>query len=264
LKRKVKILLWALGLIVLLVIIGFVSIMRGKSVCTKITIQITDSAGLNIVDEQEIRDLIERPGTKIVNKPVDEINIAKIEKRINGFHSVKRGEVYVNINGELVAKIEARTPIVRICNRLGQQYYIDKDGFLMRASLKHPARVLVANGNISYKPKFDTVLNIYGKELDNRVDIKTLRDIHVFSSYIKSKPFWSAQIQQIFINNDDEIEFTTLVGEQIVELGSIDNYEEKLRNLEIFYKKGLPIKGWGYYKTISLKYRNQVVCTRRE
>jgi cell division protein FtsQ len=262
LKKGVKILLWVLALVVLIAIIGFVSIQRGKSVCTKITIHISDSSGLNLVDEQEIRNLIERPGRKIVDKPVDDINIAQIEKRINRFPSVKHGEIFIHINGELVAEIVPRIPIVRVVNRLNQHYYIDKEGYLMPASLKHPAKLVVANGNISHKPKFDTIFNIYNKKLDDHVDIKTLRDIHTLALYLKSKPFWDAQVQQIYINNDDEIELSTLVGDQIIVLGGIDDLEGKFRNLEIFYKKGLPSKGWGAFNQINLKFKNQVVCTK--
>jgi cell division protein FtsQ len=263
LKKGIKILIWVLALILLFAIIGFVSIKRGNAVCTKITIKIKDSTGLSIVDEKEIRDLIERPGTKIIDKPLSEIKVAKIERRINNFPSVKHGEIFINIDGELIAQIVSRIPVVRICNRLGQQYYIDNEGYLMPASLKHPARILVANGNISHKPKFDTIFNIFNKKLDNRIDIKTLRDIFTLATFIKSKQFWDAQIQQIYINNDDEIELSTLVGDNIIVLGSVDDCEGKFRNLEIFYKKGLPSKGWGAYSQINLKFKNQVVCTKR-
>jgi cell division protein FtsQ len=132
----------------------------------------------------------------------------------------------------------------------------------MPVSSKHPVKLVVANGNISHKPKFDSIVNIYNTKFDKRVDIKTLRDIHTLALFLKSKPFWEAQVQQIFINNDDEIELSTLVGDQIIEFGSIDDIEGKFRNLEIFYKKGLPSKGWGAYKGINLKFKNQVVCTK--
>jgi cell division protein FtsQ len=49
-----------------------------------------------------------------------------------------------------------------------------------------------------------------------------------------------------------------------VVFGSIENYEEKFRNLEAFYKKGLPVSGWNLYKEINLKYKNQIVCTKSE
>jgi len=235
---------------------------RGESLCTKITIKITDSSGLGMIDENEIRNLIERPGNKIINKPTKDINIARIERRINNYPSVKKGEIYINIDGELVAKITPRIPIVRICNRLNQHYYIDKEGFLMKASIEHPVRLLVANGNISHKPRFDSVVNIFNKKFDNRIDMKTLREIYILANFIKSKPFWNAQVQQIFINNDDEVELSTLVGNQIIILGDIENYEDKFRNLEIFYKKGIPSKGWGAYNIINLKYKNQVVCSK--
>jgi cell division protein FtsQ len=251
-----------LAAIILIVIIGFVSIKRSEAVCTKISVKIFDSTGLNLLSEKELTREIDLTGGKVINKKVNEINISKIERKIRNLHAVKKAEIYINIDGELIAEIVPRIPIVRVCNKKNQQYYIDKEGFLMPVVEGHAVRLLVANGNISHRPKFDTIFNIYDKKHDKRIDIKTLRDIHLLAGFIRSNDFWDAQIQQIYINNDDEIEMSTLVGNQIVILGTIDNFEEKFRNLEAFYKKGLPTVGWGTYKEINLKYKNQVVCTK--
>ena len=253
-----------LGVAFLITIIGFVSVKRRGAVCTKITVKIKDSTGEHLIDENEILGLIERPGANVINKPVDEINIAKIEKRVDAYSFVKHAEVYIDIDGEMIAEIAPRIPVVRVCNRLNQQYYIDNEGCLMPASINHPVRLLVANGNISHKPRFDTVFSIYNKKFDKRIDIKTLRDIHTLASFIKSKPFWNAQIQQIYVNNDDEIELSPLVGDQNIVLGPVDNLEDKFRKLEAFYKKGMPVSGWNTYKEINLKYKNQVVCVKRD
>jgi cell division protein FtsQ len=263
LKKVYKILIWVLAGIIIVLIIGFVSIKRDEALCTKITVKILDSTGLNLLSEKEFAKIIDSVGGKIINKPVKEINISKIEKKIRNFYSVKQAEIYINIDGELIAEIVPRIPIIRICNKKNQNYYIDKEGYVMPLMGNKAIRLLVANGNISHKPRFDTTFNIYNRRYDKRTDIKTLRDIHILTRYIKSDPFWDAQVQEIFINNEDDIEISTLVGDQMVILGSIDNYEEKFRNLEAFYKKGLPTAGWGTYKEINLKFKNQVVCTKQ-
>lgn len=261
-KKGLKILIWILAGTFVVFIIGFVIFKQGESRCTKITVHISDSTGLKLFDEKEIIGIIDPNGNKIINRPVKEINIAQIEHKLRTKHSIKRAEVYMQINGELIVKTEPRIPLVRICNRQNQHFQIDKEGYLMPVSAKNINRILVANGNISHRPNFDTIINIYSRSFEKRVDIKTLRDIHILASFINSNEFWNAQIQQIYINDADEIEISTLVGKHLVVFGNIDNLEEKFRKLEAFYKKGLPIKGWDNYTEINLKFKNQVVCTK--
>ena len=41
-------------------------------------------------------------------------------------------------------------------------------------------------------------------------------------------------------------------------------YEEKFEKLKMFYTEGLnKTDGWNKYSTINIKYKNQVVCTKK-
>ena len=250
--------------IILIAIIVFVSTKQKNEVCSGINIQIADTSGIKIIDTNLIMTVIEQGGNKIINRPIADINVAEIENQLNENLFVKHAEVYFKINGELVVKVEPRIPIVRVCNRLNQHFQIDYEGSIMPISRKNQVRVIAANGNISHKPKFDTIFNIYERKYDKRIDIKTLREIHELARFIHSSAFWDAQVQQIFINDEDEIELSMLVGNQNVLFGNIDNYNEKFRNLEAFYRKAMPVKGWNAYKELNVKYKNQVICTRME
>ncbi|WP_346861594.1 hypothetical protein [uncultured Draconibacterium sp.] len=75
--------------------------------------------------------------------------------------------------------------------------------------------------------------------------------------------FWDAQIEQVHVEKNGEVVLTPLVGDHIIELGKLDNYEEKLRNMKAFYKQVLADNNWNKYKTVSVKYKNQVIAKRR-
>ena len=47
---------------------------------------------------------------------------------------------------------------------------------------------------------------------------------------------------------------------EIDDLGDASRLEVKFRNLRWFYREALNKKGWGEYKTINLKYHDQVVA----
>ena len=87
-----------------------------------------------------------------------------------------------------------------------------------------------------------------------------------FVKYIEDDSFWSAEIVQIVASTmssgDLELELIPRTGRHTVLFGEVDDVEEKLDKLLAFYQKGLSNIGWDSFRTISIKYKGQVVCTR--
>ena len=75
--------------------------------------------------------------------------------------------------------------------------------------------------------------------------------------------FLKTQITQIYINDKSEFELIPLLGDQIILFGDISRLDEKLMYLETFYRQETKNLGWTQYKTINLKFKNQVVCTKK-
>jgi len=84
------------------------------------------------------------------------------------------------------------------------------------------------------------------------------------ADYIRKDSLWDAQIAQIYVNKDHEIELVPRVGNNRILLGDADSLDTKFHNLRVFYKKALPQVGWGAYKMINIKYANQVIGVRNE
>ena len=70
-------------------------------------------------------------------------------------------------------------------------------------------------------------------------------------------------LEQIYVHPDKEVELIPRVGNHRILLGTFDHFEEKLANLRLFYEQAIPKMGWEKYSIINLKYRNQIVCTKR-
>ena len=60
------------------------------------------------------------------------------------------------------------------------------------------------------------------------------------------------------------MELIPRVGKQTILLGSVEDYETKFDNLMRVYKDVFSKTGWTMYDTVSLKFKDQVVCTRRK
>ena len=81
--------------------------------------------------------------------------------------------------------------------------------------------------------------------------------------FLRDNSLWNAQIEQINVTAQKELELIPRVGENVIFLGKPENYEEKLDRLKTFYEKGLNKVGWNKYSRISLEFNNQIICTKR-
>ena len=84
-----------------------------------------------------------------------------------------------------------------------------------------------------------------------------------FAQFLQKNKFWDSQIEQIHVNSKLDIELVPRVGNHYIILGKIEDYKENLTKLKLFYDKGLNKVGWNKYSVINLKFKDQVVCTKR-
>jgi cell division protein FtsQ len=82
-------------------------------------------------------------------------------------------------------------------------------------------------------------------------------------TYIQEDPFLSAQIDQIHVGSRGNLTMVPRIGDQLINFGSPDDYQDKFRNLKALYKEGFKNGGWTVYKSINLAYKNQVICLKK-
>jgi cell division protein FtsQ len=99
--------------------------------------------------------------------------------------------------------------------------------------------------------------------LDTTIKNSILKDIYYLVNHVSGDDFWSAQIDQIYVDGNNEIDLIPRVGNHKIRLGTVENLEGKLRNLETFYDDVLPVVGWNKYSLINLEYKDQIVCKIR-
>jgi cell division protein FtsQ len=90
-----------------------------------------------------------------------------------------------------------------------------------------------------------------------------LKDAFELANTLLNDAFFNAQIEQVYFSNTREIVLSPKVGDHKILLGKYNDIKEKLDKLVIFYKQALPYEGWNKYKSINLKFKNQVVCEKR-
>ena len=88
-----------------------------------------------------------------------------------------------------------------------------------------------------------------------------------FVKYIEEDDFWRSEIVQIVASTmssgDLQLELIPRTGNHTVLFGNVEDDEQKLNKLLSFYQNGLGNLGWDSFSTISVEYKNQVVCTKK-
>jgi cell division protein FtsQ len=195
-----------------------------------------------------------------------DINVYKIERALNTHPSIAASEVAVTVNGDVSISIKQRKPIVRIINSKGESFYIDNHATVMPLADHYTARVLVVNGFIPEKYSQFYHISVPQIEKDSAFKaITVIDDVYEVANYIKNDSLLNSLIIQAYINNGREIELYPAIGNQKIIFGDDENIAEKFEKLKIFYTQGLnSVDGWNKYSIINLKYKNQVVCIKKD
>jgi cell division protein FtsQ len=261
--KKVKKIAIALLLLAYVgVTIGFISERRSRLVCNSLKVSIPDSLQHSFIRQKDVLNLLQAQGVNWIGQYISQINTQQMESLVYRHPAIKEARVYKTIAGSINIEVLQRQPLIRIINRYGDTYYVDEDGKAMPWSNHFTARVLVANGNISNRFDFSryreaNILN------DTIPSYHILKDLFLLASYIQDNKFWRAHFEEIFVEENGDFELIPRVGGHLIIFGKIENMQEKLSNLQQLYAFGLPNEGWNKYSIINLKFKNQVVCTKK-
>jgi cell division protein FtsQ len=227
--------------------------------CGKISIDIKDSSDYHFVTKKQLLNLVYSSNDKILGQPVKDLSVSDIEGKINDLRELKVAEVYTTVDGTMHVFVDQRDPVMRVMPNGGGDFFIDKEGVVIRTRNLYTPRLHVVGGNINISSAMLNGVSV----LDTSIKNSILKDIYYLVEYINDDNFWSAQIDQIYVDNNDQIDLIPRVGNQLIHLGTTENLEGKLRNLAAFYDKVLPETGWNKYSLINLEYKDQIVCKRR-
>lgn len=162
-----------------------------------------------------------------------------MEARVKAHPIVKNADVYVTVSGQLGVSVKQRKPIARLNG--ATSFYIDESGEVMPLSENFAAHVPLVSG--------------VGKE--------QMSAVFDLATFLKVDSFLEEHIVGVMRKKSGDYVLTArMLGYKIV-LGEVDQLESKFNNYKAFYQKAVKDKTLNNYKTINLKYKNQVVCEQK-
>ena len=226
-----------LGLVVFLY--AFSSFKNNSRPVTKIDVKFTGKENVYITTEMVNKLLIQNQ-EQLYILPKDNLDLKEMEFLLESDDMIKSAQVYLTVNGEVRTKIEQKRPIARVYSKT--TFYIDEDGLWMPLSPQHSARVPLVTGD---------------------VEKEDLEVVYTMALKVYSDSFLKTYVTEIHQGENKEISLKMRLLNFEVLVGSLENLDEKMKNLKAFYQKAKKDKMLDLYKSVNLQFDNQVVCTKK-
>ena len=244
----------AVILVCLCVSAGISSANRSATLCSGMEIGIRDSTENRFVTAEDVAGYVTKEYGKTVGIPIGEIDLKKLESILDSQSAVLKSEAYCTKDGVLHIEITQRKPIMRF-QKNGQSFYADANGYVFPIKDGKAGYVIVIDGNIPLK----TDAAGKGKEVTGR-EREWLGRVTETVLYMERHKVWDRNIVQIHVSDNGDLVLVPREGKERFIFGKPCNIEEKFALMEKYYTAIVPAKGKDRYRTVDVRYRNQIVC----
>lgn len=214
-----------------------------KKSCTGINISIASGSIADSVTNNGVLSELSKFPNKIVGMPAYAVDTKAIENYLEELPQFEKVNCVMTTSGRLDMNVQPMVPAARVFDG-SKSFYINKDGKEMKSKASFFVDVPVISGHFS-------------REF---TPVKVMPVIR----FVESDPLLSQLVGMVYARSEKDIYLVPRIHGHIINFGDTLNMPEKRDALLAFYRKVMPYKGWETYDTISVKFRGQVVATRRD
>lgn len=205
---------------------------------SKVDIEFADSE--NFITYAKVNKLLIQNFDTVTSISKDKLDLNTVEKRLDKDPMIDKAEIYTTVDGKIKAEIKQRKPIARVYEG-ENSYYIDGKGNKMPLSENYTARVPLVTGEL------------------NKVEQKKLNEL---LEYIYADDFLKKNIIGIEVKPTGGVRMMNRNYDYEIQFGKIINIDRKFKNYKAFFQDAVKDTLIQNYKTVNLKFTQQVVCTK--
>lgn len=198
-------------------------------------------ADVEFITHDKVNKLLIQNYDRVTSIRKDKLDLNKVEKTLEENPMIEKAEVYTTIDGKLKAEVKQKTPVARVYEGV-TSYYVDSNGEEMPLSETFTARVPLVTGAL------------------DKIEKKKL---HALLVYIYNDDFLKKNIIGIEIRPTGNIRMLNRNYDYEILFGKTVNMERKFNNYKAFLQDAVKDTLIENYKTINLKFTQQVVCTKK-
>ncbi|MBD5328346.1 MAG: hypothetical protein HDS03_00410 [Bacteroides sp.] len=213
-----------------------------RHVCEGIDIEVKGNRNMDAVVVKGVARELARYPRRIKGEPLNKLNTLAIEKYLSDLNTFESVNCMISSGGRLKIEIVPLVPVMRLF--IGDKsYYVNKDGKQIdsKAEFYTDAPVVTGKFNANFEPW----------------------EVVPLVKFIAKDPMLKELVAMVEAQDSQNLLLVPRMLGHVVNFGDTTRLEEKKEALKLFYRKVMPYKGWEEYDTISVKFRDQVVATRR-
>lgn len=206
-------------------------------------ISVADSLNSRFVTQLEVSQECGDIMQWITGRRRGELDLNELENRLRASDKIETVNVSTLNDGTLAIDVTPMVPVARVFDDKGS-YYINSEGKTISADPRYHVDVPVVVGHFtSARPAIRLLPMLY---------------------YIASRPELDALVSTVKQSPNGDIIIVPSIRGHVVNFGDTSLVENKFARLREFYRQVMPVRGWDTYDSISVKWRGQVVATRRD
>lgn len=242
-KKTMK---WGLLVVLVAYVVGMMVWSHAEAArhrCTGIEVEIEGVGQLGTISEASVKSVLEKYPKQLEGAPLYTVNTLEVADYLRKFNHFESVECVVSSQGKLKIKVVPIVPEIRVFEG-DKSYYVNKDGKIINSTSKFFVDVPVVSGHFTknFKPA----------------------DILPVVRFVNSDEALKELTAMIYADSKDNILLIPRIQGHVINLGDTSRMAEKKRAILTAYHKIMPNKGWETYDTISVKFKGQIVMTRRD
>lgn len=211
--------------------------------CNGIEVTIEKTTSADTITQRGVMEELSHYPRKLIGTPLEEIDTRHLENYLSHFSNFEDVECTLTTDRKLNVNILPMVPAIRVFDG-DKSYYINKEGKVIESKPSFFVDVPVVTG--SFNSQF-TPLQVFP-----------------LVRFIERDKVLNKLVGMIEAKDADNLILIPRIHGHVVNFGDTANLADKRRALLTVYRKVMPYKGWTEYDTISVKFKGQVVATRRD
>ena len=213
-----------------------------NAVCTKLEVNIINSDSSMFVTRQSILQELAKLHIDPVGERMSKINTKRIEQQLSQSEYLENVECVIVNNHTMLIQASQLVPVMRIFDG-NRSYYVNSRGKRMSTTVRYHVDVPVVKGHFTDAFPPSRLLPLI--------------------NYVENDETLNSLVTMYSVRDSNNIFIVPCITGHVVNIGAPTDLNNKFAKLREFYAKVMPLKGWNYYDTISVKFSHQVVATRR-
>lgn len=208
-------------------------------------ILLEDTLGVRFVTAADVNDILTTVYPELDTMQLGHVNTYRLLEALSANNRIENASVNILADGKLRIRVVPMVPVARVFpDDNTPSHYVNAVGKRLPADPQHCVDVPVLCGNFT--------------------DPASVRRLLPMLATIHADAGADALVASVSLDRGtgDIIVHPNVVG-HVINMGDTSAVANKLARVRSFYHSVMPVKGWNYYDTVSVKWNGRVVATRR-